>query len=477
MKYILSIDGGSQSTKATIFDLEGRIIASASKPLKPYDLPGPGLVEHPGDDLWDSLVAACKKLMDRFEGNPADIAAMGLCSIRFDRVLMKEDGTLAQPALSWMDIRVSRPYVHDNPAVSHVASTNGYLTARLTGQFKDSAASYQGMWPIDTDAWQWFEDSETFDYYNIPREMLCELKMPGEVVGHLTVGAAALLGLPEGLPVVATGNDKAVEALGTGALSEGSGLISLGTYVCGMVHGDRNPKNTVNYWVNFASMPHRYIYESTGIRKGMGHISWFRDLLGEEASNKAKERGISPEDYLAELAEKIPAGSEGLMVVPEWLAPADRQFKKGMFIGFDNRHGAGHMYRAIMESLAMTMKIQMDALCEELGIRLEQITVSGGGSNSGLFMQIFADVFGIPASRNEVNGAAAVGAAICAAVAEGIYPTFEEAAAKMVRQRDVFTPSAENHEKYVKIINGIYKDLTSYTDPMLEKAYEVFSNL
>ena len=98
MKYILSIDGGSQSTKATIFDLEGRVIASASEPLKPYDLPGPGLVEHPGDDLWDSLVVACKKLMGQFEGNPADIAAMGLCSIRFDRVLMKEDGTLAQPA-------------------------------------------------------------------------------------------------------------------------------------------------------------------------------------------------------------------------------------------------------------------------------------------------------------------------------------------------------------------------------------------
>ena len=84
------------------------------------------------------------------------------------------------------------------------------------------------------------------------------------------------------------------------------------------------------------------------------------------------------------------------MTVLDWLAPTDKPFRKGEIIGFDARHTRGHVYRSILEAIALTMKQNVDAMCAELGIDLREIVVSGGGANSPLFMHIFADVFGMP---------------------------------------------------------------------------------
>ena len=113
--YLLAIDNGSQSSKVTIFDSRGHAVASARRRLKPYDTSVPGHAVHPGDDIWDSIQHACRDAMARFSGDPADIAAVGLCTIRFCRALLAADGSLAEPVLSWMDERVSRPYEPGNP--------------------------------------------------------------------------------------------------------------------------------------------------------------------------------------------------------------------------------------------------------------------------------------------------------------------------------------------------------------------------
>lgn len=90
-----------------------------------------------------------------------------------------------------------------------------------------------------------------------------------------------------------------------------------------------------------------------------------------------------------------------------------------------------------------------------------------------MFMQIFADVFNLPAVRNVVNGAAGLGSAICAAVATGVYGSFEEAVEGMVKIQDTFVPNPENVELYQKMI-PIYKDITVHTDEVLKKTYELF---
>ena len=472
-KYLMGIDEGSQSAKITIFDMEGNIVCEGKSPLRPYNLPKPGYVEHPDDDWWDAICKASKDCMAKFEGDPKDIVGIGLCTIRCCRAYLKEDGTLAQPALSWMDIRLSQPYTHENPDVKYIVASSGYITHRLTGEKKDTIANYEYGWPVDVDNWKWSDDPEAYKATGMPREMLFDLVMPGDVLGYVTEEAAQATGLPVGTPVVATSNDKAVEGLGTGCMGDSTVCISLGTYTSAMMEGKENLKGTSYAWPKFSCMPNKYLYDSNGIRRGMWTVSWYRDILGEGYAKLAAEQGMSPEEALGKEAEQVPVGSDGLMTVLNWLANVYARYQKGIMIGFDGRHTRGHIYRSILEAVAMTMKGHVTDMCNEVNAKMDKLIITGGGSNSDLFMQIFADVFDIPVVRNEVNGAAGLGSAICAAVAAGVYDSFEDAVAHMVRIKDTFTPIPENVEVYKKMI-PVYSEITKYTDPVLKKSYEIF---
>ena len=295
-RYFIGIDNGSQSSKVAVFDEHGTIVCEGRQALRPSDTPRPGVVEHPEDDLWTSIGEASRRAMALFPGDPADIVGVGLCTIRFCRALLKADGSLAQPVMSWMDARVSRPYDRANAEVRFVTTSSGYISQRITGEFRDTAANYQGMWPIDTGTWRWLADDAELEPFGIPREMLFELVMPGDILGHVTAQASRHTGIPAGLPVIATANDKAVEALGCGLRSSDALLVSLGTYIAGMTLGGRNVAGATNFWTNFASIPEEYLYESFGIRRGMWTVSWIRELLGEEAVASAKAAGLTVED-------------------------------------------------------------------------------------------------------------------------------------------------------------------------------------
>ena len=265
-----------------------------------------------------------------------------------------------------------------------------------------------------------------------------------------------------------------MEALGAGLLPGKTALVSLGTYIGGMVYGEKNVKDANAFFTNLASIPNDYLYESGGIRHGMGTVSWLRNLFGDDVRNKAQALGISPEEVLNREAQKLAPGSDGLMTIPEWLAPPDKPFKKGIMIGFHGRHTRAHLYRSMLEAIALTMKNHVDAMCRERDIQLEQIIVSGGGARSDLFMQIFSDVFGLPAVRNEITDAAGLGSAICAAVAAGAYDTFAAAIEKMVRIRKRFDPIPAHAALYEKMNHDVYRHITGFTDTILEKSFPIF---
>ena len=474
-QYIIGIDGGSQSTKVVIFDTAGKVVCEGSQALAPMHTPRPGVVEHPEDDLYTSLLAAARLAMQAFRGDPTDIIGVGLCTIRCCRALVKSDGSLAAPVQSWMDLRLSKPYEHEDDAVAYVTTTSGYIMGRITGEHNDTAANYIGPWPMDAETWKWFADPEQFNAYNVPREMLYDLKMPGEIGGYVTDAFADASGIPAGLPVVHTANDKATEALGAGLRDERDALISLGTYIAGMVVGSGYAPEPANYFANFASEPHRYIYESAGIRRGMWTVSWLRNLVDAELTLQANATGVSQEEHLNRLSSQVPAGSEGLMCVLDWLASPSQPHKKGMFIGFDERHGYPHMYRAILEGIAFRMHGHLTDMERELGTKIETLVLSGGGSNSDVFMQIFADIFDIPVVRNRVRNAAGLGAAICVAVACGVYPDFETASARMVHQEDRFLPITAHTGLYRQLAE-VYADISASTDALLERTSQILSH-
>lgn len=473
-RYLMGIDVGTQSAKVVIFRTDGEVACRAHQPLRALTIPQPNRAEHPDDDLWTSVQQACRAAMTRFYqlgGQDHQLLAAGLCVIRCCRVLMRSDGELAWPVINWMDARLNQPY---QPAVEYgdvrwVTTTSGYITHRLTGQARDTCANYIGWWPMDDSRQQW--DDSKMASCNLRPEQLFNVIRPGEMLGEVTAAAARSSGLPLGLPIIATAHDKAVEALGAGALNQDEALISLGTYIGAMVHGDTQPQVQahMHFWPFQASLPGRFLYECMGVRRGMWTVSWFRDQFGAAALKDAEDKGVDVETLLSAEASKVPAGSEGLVTLHDWAAPAEAPWRKGAIIGFDGRHTRAHLFRSLLEGIVFTMKNHMDPMMQALDRPLAQLVISGGGANSDLFMQLFADIFGIPARRNAMRSSAAIGCAINAGMAVGVWQTYQEGVAALVKTGETFTPNPHHHALYQALNQQVYQHLHSALDPLLQR--------
>lgn len=458
--YVLAIDNGSQSTKVLILDAEGRVQAEGRRALRPYVSPAPGRWEHPEDDLWDSVIGAVRAALADFSGDPADIRGVGLCTIRFCRAVLRGDGSLAQPVMSWMDERVPRPYVQESADAAYVTTSSGYIGHRLTGEFADAAGNCQGVWPIDQQTWAWSADAEDYARTGMPQRMLFDLVPPGAPLGRVTAAASAATGLPEGLPVIATSNDKAVEALGAGLREEGEVLLSLGTYVATMTPGSAPLVGHPAVWTNFASEPGRYLHESTGVRRGMWTVSWFRDLvsLGSAVSEEELNSG----------ATDVAPGADGLVAALDWLAPVDEPWRRGALVGFDGTQGPFHIHRAILEALAIETATSDDLARAALGRSRTALIVTGGGSRSRLMLGILAAVYGVPVRTPLIGDAAGLGAAICAAVGVGMHADWDAAIAAMVRSgaevevdphlRTAYGDVVRTYQRVIPRVRGLFQE-------------------
>ncbi|MFV0457980.1 MAG: FGGY-family carbohydrate kinase [Actinomycetales bacterium] len=480
MGLILAIDGGSQSTKVSLVAHDGRVVGSNAVALRPYRLGPDGYAVHPDDDLWDSLVAAVADLGAGLD----EVTAVGLCSIRYCRSYLRQDGTLFEPVLSWMDPRVNAPPPADGQ-IRWVTTASGYLTHRLTGEHTDTAGNYQGWWPVDPRTWSWSEDEQDFRDTGMHREQLFDLVDPGAPLGRITETAARATGIPAGSTVYATSNDKAVEALGCGIIHPGQLLLSLGTYIASMTPAGPmgGPAGTSGallphqpyrrhqpqtdaadspaepaHWTNFACVPGGLLLESDGIRRGMWTLGW----LGEFSGRSIAE--------LTRLAENVPSGSRGLLTILDWLAPPGHSHRRGTILGLNAEHGPGEVFRSLLEGICLTMADHADAMVADVttgsvmagsvtagsgGRGPTEVVVCGGGSRSDLMMGIAADCFSRPAIRMQAENAAGIGAAICAAFGAGTYSSWQDAVSAMTHQDRLFVPS--EHEPDYQVLRGRHR--------------------
>lgn len=461
-RFVIGVDIGTQSAKVLIFSESGEVVAQGRQALRELEIPSPNRAVHPADDLWDGTIAAFRDAVAAFTAaghDTAAIAAMAICVIRCCRVLLRADGSLAHPVINWMDERLDHPHAHESEygEVSHVTTSSGYIGFRLTGAHVDTCANLIGWWPIDDLALDWSTDPERWNACRLRRDQVFDLVKPGEKIGGLTASVAAELGLPEGLPVIATAHDKAVEALGSGALDPGVGLISLGTYIAAMTHGAAHVVDAESFWTFQAAIPGQYLHECWGVRRGMWSVSWFRDQFGAGAS----ERELDTE------AAAVLPGSEGLLTVHDWAAPPHAPFRKGAMIGFDGRHNRAHLYRSILEGIALRLKTHMDPMALELARPFNELVVSGGGANSEVMMQILADVQGVPVSRNRLRSSAAIGCAVHAGLYAEVWSSPAEAVDLLVQRDETFVPIADNTERYARL-SAIEAQIHQHLDPVTE---------
>jgi sugar (pentulose or hexulose) kinase len=503
-KYVAAIDSGTQSTRVIIYDSKGNRIARGSADHPRMLTPHQGWVEHGVNDFWDALRAASADVFSRFKGNPADIAAVGLSSQRACFLALDKGGDLLCNPISWLDerwrmnipslgqvvndiddplykvfwpyyskanwLKFNRPEIYEKAA--KYLGVSGYLGYKLTGGFYESISSSMG-WPYDIINWTSFKGDAEIEAVGMRRDQIAEPVPAGTLIGKITREAAEATGLPEGCPVSIAAGDKQCELLGAGAVKHGQAYITLGTLSgLDIVCGEYKPSPDFSYFTYLSAFPKLYNYESMANR-GFLLVSWFRDNMGEGLKAAARDAGISVEALLDREAEAVPVGSEGLVVLPDWSPSAAHPSGKGIYLGFDDRHQRGHMFRALVEGIIIQIKLGTTKMTGYLDLPINELYIGGGGSKSNFTAQIISDVFNVPVNRTRESENCSLGAAMCGAVGAGIYPDLNSAIDGMGKNYDRFLPNKENHELYEALSGRVIEKLYPALEDILKDLGEL----
>ncbi len=511
-QYIFTIDNGTQSVRAILFDTEGNLIGKGKEDIEAYFSEHPGWAEQHPEYYWESLKKACDKLWASVAIDKSKIIAATVTTQRGTVISLDKEGKALRPAIIWLDQRraevngdvpglwkwlfklagvedvVQRfreksqaAWIAQNQAsvwdkTHKYLLLSGYLTYKLTGEFKDSIASQVGYLPYDYKKRAWAKASD-WRYSVAPelkQKMLPELVEPGEKLGALTKQAAEHIGLPQGLPIIASASDKACEILGSGGNRPDIACMSYGTTAT------INTTNTkyvepIKFMPAYSAAIPKAFSSEIMIYRGFWMVSWFKKEFGLREQHIADKRGIEPEQLFDELVNQVPAGSMGLMLQPYW-SPGVRDpgpEAKGGIIGFGDVHTRAHIYRAILEGLAYGLKEGLLRLEKRNGVKVKTLRVSGGGSQSDAAMQLTADIFGLPAERPHTYETSGLGAAIDVAVGLGIYQSFDEAITKMTRVGQVFQPNPERVKLYSRLFNEVYLKMYPQLQPLYKSIRDI----
>lgn len=486
---ILGIDCSTTACKAIAWDAAGRAVAEGRAPI-PLVNPGPDAWEQDAERWWTATAEATREAVAALgQGGAARVRAVGLTHQRETFVLTDASGAPLHPALVWMDARC-RPEVAEAvqrlgearlhalsgkppcttpslykllfllgrgaPALRalrpRVLDVHALLSWRMTGRLCTSLASADPLGLVDMEARAWAP--ELLDLAGLAPADLPELCEPGAVIGGLTAGAAASLGLPPGVPVVAGAGDGQSAALGAGLVGPGAAYLNLGTAI---VSGVISPAYRTDraFRTLYAAMPGAYLLE-TDLKGGTFTLTWLVErLLGRPAGEVGEALAA-----LEQEARALPPGADGLLLVPYWngvMNPYWDDNATGIAVGWHGGHAPAHLYRAILEGIALEQRLHTEAVEAAAG-PIGELLVMGGGSRSDLWCQILADVIGKPVVRAGTSEATSLGAGILAAWAAGLFPDLGAAVQAMTSRGEAFAPG-EHRAIYDRLYREVYVGL------------------
>jgi ribulokinase len=482
--YLLGLDVGTQSVRAALIDGRGRTAAFATAPIE-TTYPRPAWAEQDPSQWWTAAVDATRKALDR-GGIPADhVAGIGLDCTACTVVACDAAGTPLRPALLWMDQRSAREAddisATEDPVLRYVSGrvspewmlpkalwlrrhepetyrradrivecTNWFMY-RLTGEWtlslnhaavKWNYARPDGGWPLAMMAAVGLDD--------LPA------KWPERIVpldrgeGKLSRPAAEALGLRPGTPVAQGGIDAYLGMLGLGATGPGDVAVIVGSSTCHLAQSRRGVFGSgASGCFPDATVEGLYTLEAGQTATG-SILDWYRRHFAGREQAIAEARGVGVYEVLDEQAAAVPPGADGLLARDDWQgnrSPFKNPHARGALVGLTLAHGPGHLFRALYEATACgTRHILDDAAAH--GLEVGRIVVGGGGARSGLWLQIHADVLGRPIHLTRDPESCALGSAMAAAIAAGLYPDFDAAAAAMVATARVVEPDPANRAVY-----------------------------
>lgn len=482
-QYLLGIDIGTSACKITLFEKDGTVVVSTTGDYPVY-YPHEGWAEQNPDEWWRAVCGAIKDMLAVYPIKSEQIAGIGIDGQSWSAIPIDKDGNVLANTPIWMDTRAQsicdrlndkigadkifelsgnslQPsyttakilWYRDNlpdvyEKIDKILQSNAFIAYRLTGAITHDLSQGYGIHCFDMRNQTW--NDEMCEALEIPRNFLPELVPSHQVVGTVTEQAAGECGLCVGIPVVAGGLDAACGTLGAGVVKPGQtqeqggqagGMsISMDTYAA-------DPRLILSPHV----VPGQWLLQG-GTTGGGGVMRWFEREFAESERMKEAQGGEPSLVQLNEIADAVPAGSDGVVFLPYMSgerSPIWDPNAKGVYYGLDFSKTKGHMVRASMEGVAFALKHNLD-IAEETGARVEELWAMGGSANSILWTQIKSDITGKPIAVPASDTATTLGAVILAGVGVGLYNSFEEAVAMTVKVTRRYEPNMENHKIYQK---------------------------
>jgi sugar (pentulose or hexulose) kinase len=508
---ILSIDNGTQSVRALLFDLQGNIVAKTQVHLEAYFSEHPGWAEHDPEDYWQAVCTACQTLWAQNPGVRDTVRGVAVTTQRGTVINLDRHGKPLRPAITWLDqrrtddvppigllwklgfklagvqhtINYFRGEAEANWIRAHQRDIwdqtdkylmlSGYLNYRLCGSFVDSIGSQVGYVPFDYKKLAWAKASDwKWQALAVKPEWFPQLVTPGTRMGSINAAASAATGIPVGTPLMAAAADKACEVIGAGCQQPHIGCLSYGTTATINTTSAKYLEVTPFIPPYPSAIPGSYSTE-VQIFRGYWMVNWFKQQFGHHEQNQSAQTGVAPEVLFDALVNSVPPGSMGLMLQPYW-SPGIKipgPEAKGAIIGFGDVHTRAHVYRAILEGLAYALREGKERIEKRSGVPITELRVSGGGSQSDAAMQLTADIFGLPTSRPHVYETSGLGAAIDAAVGLGLHPDFDTALKAMTRIGKTFEPVAANHATYDALYHRVYQKMYGRLQPLYRAIQQI----
>lgn len=497
-KYLIGTDIGTSSTKTIIMDTEGNLIFSTSQDygvLTPRHL----WAEQWGEVWVDAAMATIKGSVSGSGINPADVAGICISGLYGGSgIPLDSSMNSVRPCIIWMDRRASdqqdwiinnidprklyditrngsdpyygytkilwiKDHEPDNwEKTSLFLPPNSFVIYKMTGKVAidySSAGNIGGIFDMNTHKWS----DEMLSALNIPSSMMPQRIVPSsEIVGGLSKLVSEELGLLEGTPVCAGGVDCVVATLGMGVLQPGEHVAIIGTSMTwGFIYQQEKPGKEL-ITMPYVKDPLSLSFSFGGAATSGALPKWFRDNFAQIEMQNERNNGENAYQALEKKAKEIPVGSEQLIVLPYFMgerSPIWDVNARGTIFGLSLHHTKEHVYRAIIESIAYSLRDTMETVQSSTKLGKE-LVLAGGITKSALFTQVVADVTGFPVlcPKNDIE--ANFGDVILAGI--GTNTLEYEAMEKWLSFEEKIMPDIGNHKIYSEYFTeykALYKSL------------------
>jgi xylulokinase len=507
MNYVIGCDIGSQSLKVILISSEGKTCGEAVASY-PIEYPQPTWAEQSATVWMDALTQTVRSLLAQTGISPQSVLALGLDAQVDGVVAIDKHGSPLYPAIIWMDRRAvaqceiaGRKISHEavfkitglNLDPSHVAPKirwladhqprlfgkttyfllpGSYVAFALTGELgvDYSNASSTLLMDVRTRTWS----QQMCEVFKIPMRSLPPIYPATQVIGTLRHEMAERLGLTTATKVILGSGDEHAACLGAGVTKPGLVCDIAGTAepVCASSNVPLFDESGLVETHSHAD-PDLWLLENPGFASGANY-RWFRDQFSVQEVTRAAQEGVDAYTLLDGAAESVPAGSDGLILLPclmGAMAPTWNARARGTFMGFTLAHKRGHFCRAILEGSAYAIRDITDQMLQ-MGLPLQEIRAVGGGARSSLWRQIKADVTGLPVSITNTVETTALGAGILALVGAGLIGSLAEAVDLTTHIIETSEPHARTHaiyEEYYQLYRATYFSLL----PVFEQAANI----